>query len=381
MKHRYILIFVLLEALLLVGCTMPMTPMPAPTPTRTLAPTSSVETQPLPEEAATLAIQAKRTLPAALRVEPTFTPYANADVVNIDMLPIGEAGHYVSLVFGYWVQYPPSWYTGFGNRPLLVSFSNLDPRRYNRGEMRDHGCLIEINASVNIPGLSLSDIQAQLPRILANAEAFELDGEPALRIRRTSEEQGFESDWVYVEHGDRLFLVSAEYDTTAGEICRPAWERLLATWKWIQPEFAVYRNTTYGYSFSAPRHWYRFNALKKSIWISSEDPAMASDLVDLARNGMLVMTQVYENPNELTLEEWIIAQERDLGISDDIPLEDLMGVRIIRQSPGGDVTVQEMSGYYKGPLGRIYEVTCLYPAARQWEFRPIANAILYSFGF
>jgi hypothetical protein len=40
-----------------------------------------------------------------------------------------------------------------------------------------------------------------------------------------------------------------------------------------------------------------------------------------------------------------------------------------------------MSGYFQGPLGKIYVVTCLYPADRQMEFRPIANAIIYSFEF
>ena len=40
-----------------------------------------------------------------------------------------------------------------------------------------------------------------------------------------------------------------------------------------------------------------------------------------------------------------------------------------------------MSGYFQGPLGKIYVVTCLYPTERQKEFRPIANAIIYSFEF
>ena len=40
-----------------------------------------------------------------------------------------------------------------------------------------------------------------------------------------------------------------------------------------------------------------------------------------------------------------------------------------------------MSGYFHGPLGKIYVVTCLYPVDRQKEFQPIANAIIYSFEF
>ena len=155
----------------------------------------------------------------------------------------------------------------------------------------------------------------------------------------------------------------------------------MTTWKWLEPEFAAYRNPTYGYSFSAPRPWYRFNAQKDGIWISSQDPSSVNELSELARDGMLVMSRVYENANELALDDWIIALERDIDLADDIPLEDFIGVRTIRQSPGGAVNVQEMSGYFEGSLGRIFEITCLYPAARQEEFRPIANAILFSMSF
>ena len=195
---RYPAIPLCFVLILLAGCMVPVgtpvAPATEPVPatdaiaeeTATLSPTAVSTPAPL------------RPMPAALSIQPTLTPYSNVDAESIESLPIGDPGHYVNLAFGYWMQYPESWYTQFGNRPLLASFSNLDPRQYSRAEMRDQGCLIEVNASVNLPGLSLVEIRSQMPRALANAEAFELDGAPALRIRRSSAEQGFESEWVYV---------------------------------------------------------------------------------------------------------------------------------------------------------------------------------------
>jgi hypothetical protein len=70
-------------------------------------------------------------------VEPTMTPApANEDQIGVRDLTLGQPGHYVNLTYGYQLQYPPAWYTGFGNRPLLVSFSNLDPGSHNRLSMR-----------------------------------------------------------------------------------------------------------------------------------------------------------------------------------------------------------------------------------------------------
>jgi hypothetical protein len=57
----------------------------------------------------------------------------------------------------------------------------------------------------------------------------------------------------------------------------------------------------------------------------------------------------------------------------------MVGVRVLREGPSPEI--QEMTGYFQGPLGGIYVVTCRYPADREWEFRPIANAIIYSFSF
>ena len=187
-------------------------------------------------------------------------------------LPLGEPGHYINVTFGYWVQYPPDWYTGFGNRPLLVSFSDLDPGTHNRNSMRAEGCLIEINAATNIYGFTFEGLMSQLPLSFPDAERFELDGQPALRVRRGSGENPFDSEEVYVEHDHRLFLITFDYAREASELCRPVWEDLLANWQWFTPQFAVYRNTDYGYAVSHPRSWYRFNPEARGISFSNARP-------------------------------------------------------------------------------------------------------------
>ena len=79
-------------------------------------------------------------------------------------LPLGEPGHYVNVTFGYWLRYLPDWYTGFGNRPLLVNLSNFDPGTHNRNSMRAEVCLIEISAATNSYCFTLEGLMAQMPR-------------------------------------------------------------------------------------------------------------------------------------------------------------------------------------------------------------------------
>jgi hypothetical protein len=294
-------------------------------------------------------------------------------------LPLGEPGHYVNVTFGYWVQYPPDWYTGFGNRPLLVSFSDLDPGNHNRNSMRAQGCLIEINAAANIYGFTFEALMSQMPRSFPDAEPFELDGQAALRIRHSSGENPFYSEEVYVEHDHRLFLITFDYARASSDVCRPVWEDLLARWQWFTPQFAIYRNTDYGYAVSHPRSWYRFNSEARGISFSSLDPSGATDLGEFLKRAMLVETTVLDNSEGVPLKEWLAAQEWQLDLTNDIPLDGIVGVRVLRAGPSPGI--QEMSGYFQGPLGKIYVVTCLYPEERQQEFRPIANAIIYSFEF
>jgi hypothetical protein len=294
-------------------------------------------------------------------------------------LPLGMPGHYVNVTFGYWVQYPPDWYTGFGNRPLLVSFSDLDSGTHNRNSMRAEGCLIEINAATNIYGFTFEGIMGQLPRSFPDAQRFELDGQPALRARRGGGESPFDSEQVYVEHDHRLLLVTFDYARDAEEVCRPVWEDLLAKWQWFTPQFAVYRNTDYGYAVSHPRSWYRFNSEARGISISGLDPAGVTDVKELLLGAMLVETTVLDNADGAPLKNWLAAQEWQVDLTNDIPLDGIVGVRVLREGPNPGI--QEMSGYFQGPLGKIYVVTCLYPVDRRKEFRPIANAIIYSFEF
>ncbi len=365
-----------------------------PTPTPTVAPTATPEATATPQIGATVAptiipeatatpkpsaATPLSTATLVIDVEPTATPAPeNEGQTSVQDLPIGQPDNYVNVTFGYRLEYPPSWYTGFGSRPLLVSFSNLDPGTHNRLSMRTEGCLIEIRASTNIYGFTLQDMRGQIPKAFHDAEEFELDGEPALRVRQSSAENSFESEVVYVDHGDRLFVLAFEYVRTAAETCRPAWENLLSTWQWFEPEFTVYRNPTYGYAISHPRRWYRFNPWERGISISSQEPTGMTDVVAFLMQGaMLVQSDVYDNPDLLPLKEWLAEQDWEVDLTNDIPLNGFMGVRVLREGPSPEI--QEMSGYFQGPLGKIYRVTCLYPAHQQWEFR--SNAIIYSFSF
>jgi hypothetical protein len=314
-----------------------------------------------------------------IRLEPTLTPFPGDERARVGELPLGEPGNYVNVTLGYRVQYPPDWYTGFGNRPLLVSFTNLDPGSHNRNSLRAEGCLIEINAATNIYGFTYEGLMSQMPQSFADAERFELDGQAALRVRRGSGENPFDSEEVYVEQDHRLFLLTFDYARGASEVCLPVWEEMLAAWQWFTPQFAAYRNTDYGYAVSHPRSWYRFNAQDRGISISSQDPAQMGDLLEFSKDAMLIETTVLDNPEGLPLKQWLTAQEWQPDLTSDIPLDGIVGVRVLREGPSPKV--QEMSGYYQGPLGKIYAVTCRYPVDRQKEFRPIANAILYSFEF
>jgi hypothetical protein len=410
MRNKYLLFSLFFIVLLLVACGTPTTTptvkpettsltiaTTTPTAAMTLAPTNAptVEATAPPEVSPTNTSipTSKPTTPSTskpptatpsptpliVRVEPTLTPRPGEDRTSVGTLPIGEPGHYVNVTFGYWLQYPPDWYTGFGSRPLLVSLSNLDPGSHNRVSMRTEGCLIEVNAVSNVYGFTFDDLMTQLPRSFPDAERFELGGEPALRVRVSSGDNPFDSENVYVQHDGRLFLLTFEYAREAADACRPAWTDMLHDWQWFEPEFAVYRNTSYGYAVSYPRNWYRFNAQERGISVSSRDPSGIVDLTALLDGAMLVQTNVIENVNNLPLQEWLAAQNWDVDLADDIPLDDVLGIRIFREGPSPQI--REASGYYQGPLGDIYVVTCLYGVDQEDEFRPIANAIIYSLEF
>ncbi|UCC61542.1 MAG: hypothetical protein JSV36_12115 [Anaerolineae bacterium] len=384
MKTRHI-VSIFLLSLLVTACHV-STPAPEETPeatalskaSPTIAVTAFPEATPTPEPPA---VTPSLAVTPVVEIEPTATPSPeNEGQVNMGDLAIGQPGHYVNVTFGYQLRYPSNWYTGFGNRPLLVSFSNLDPGTHNRLSTRAEGCLIEVRASTNVYGLTLGDVRGQLPRTFRDAEELDLGGVPALRVRRSSEESPFASEVVYVDHADRSFVLSFEYARGATEVCRPAWEDFLQTWQWFEPEFAVYRNPSYGYAISHPRRWYRFNPRERGISISSQDPAELTDLTAFLMQGtMLIQTDVFDNPEMLPLKEWLAAQDWPVDLTNDIPIQGLIGVRVLREGPTPEI--QEMSGYFQGPLGKVYEVICLYPAGQQGEFRPIANAILYSFSF
>lgn len=388
MKYRW-LVSLALVAGLLGGCSVRATPdtaVESPTATHGTLPTFTPAISPgmsvTPGASETVPVEEPTPTPEAtavtIRVEPTFTPRQGGDGLEVSDLPIGEPGQYVNVTFGYWLQYPAGWYTGFGNRPLLASFSNLDPGTHNRDSMRAGGCLLEVTSSVDFYGSPLSDIVAQLPGIFPNAQDFELDGLPASRVP-PSEEVGVSREVVLAAHEGRLLILTFSYATATTEVCAAEWETVLGSWKWLSPDAALYVNSAYGYAVSHPRSWYRFNASDRGLFISDVDPTAVRELHEITSQGMLVRTDVIENPGGLPLKQWVAAQGWDMHLSNDIPLDELLGVRVIRSGPTEDV--QEMSGYFQGPTGEIHAITCQYPAAREWEFRPIANAIIYSFTF
>ena len=389
MRYQSRLICFALSLLLTSACSTAGTATAIPRVQLTMTPESAVQPEatatpgaklpsPSPYPSAAASPTFHLVIPPTIWVEPSCTPAPDDARLDVDDLPVGEPGHYVNLAMGYWLQYPPSWYTRFGSRPILASFSNLDPGAHNRDSMRAEGCLIEINAFASAYGFTVPELRAQIPRAFAGAEPFELDGVPATRVRVTGAGL-FDSDTIYVEHGGRLFTITAEYARGATETCLPAWDDLLRSWKWFEPELAVYRNPAYGYSIAAPRKWYRSNLHEGGLWISSQDPRSIADAAELMTEGMLVMTDVHDNSDGLPLREWLAAQALRIDLASDAPVNGLIGVRFV--GPGPAEGVQRMGAYFQGPLGRIYEITCLYPEAQQWEYRPVANAIIYSFGF
>jgi hypothetical protein len=323
--------------------------------------------------------------PAAPAVEPSPVVVgtapgrdAPADVVAVADLPLGVAGEYVNLTYGYRLSYPETWFTGFGNRPILVSFSDLDPGENNRDSMRARGCLIEVSAATNVFGLSLVDVVAQMPRSFPNAEGFELDGAWAVRGPRQAPD-GAGGERVQVAHGDMLYNITLDYAAGAEAGCREAWDGILASWSWIEPELNVYRNPDRGFGLSYPRSWAVLADDENGLIVTSVPEADGEDFAVLAEQGMVVSTRFFANEENLPLKEWLAANTDGIGRSNDVPLNTLIGVRTLRT--GELVGTQEMIGTFQGPEGNIIVITCAYPSDRQWEFRPIANAVLYSFNY
>jgi len=348
------------------------TPVP-PEPTATLVPEPTATPEPVVEDSVvTWGIP-------IVNIQPTSTPMAAEGQVRVRDLPIGDPGEYINVTLGYWAHYPPTWYTGFGRRPLLVSFSNLDPGTHNRESMRVQGCLIELNATNNIFGFTVDSLLAQLPLSFPDAQTMTLDGRPAVLVARSNEENTYNSEWLYVEAGDQLLTMTFEYARDFKDECKPVWDDMLATWRWFEPDVIDYRNTTYGYAVSHPRLWSRFNEREAGITLSNADPTQSEFVSDLLTDGIVIHTTVLENPDNLPLKQWVAENEGAVEQSNDIPLGAILGVRVIRNDPSGEL--QEMSGYFQGPLGKIYIVNAIYPVARQWDLRPVANAVIYSFSF
>ena len=293
-------------------------------------------------------------------------------------LEISTPGRYANLAFGYIVQYPEAWFTGFGNRPILASFSNLDPGAANRESMRATGCLVEVNVEPNIYGFTLSTLLAQMPQTYSNAVTFQLDGEDAVRTIRDNENAPYVTEFAQVVHDGRLVTLTVDMARSAQDTCRPVWENLLDQWTWFSPDLVAYRNAEQGYSISYPSSWFVIDDSGQGVVIASRDPS-GGTLDDIAGEGMVVRTSLEDNPDMLPLKQWLAANESQLGLTNDIELDTLRGVRSIRTI--ADDGVEQMRGYFQGPLGRIYVIEATYPSERTSEFRPFANAIMYSFSF
>ncbi len=173
------------------------------------------------------------TLAAFLPIMGEATPNEGQDPQLIhDTPPLTVV--YANSLFGYRFEYPVVWYALFDGAPRRVVLSTLDPASHTRDEMREQGCLIEIAELERPAGMSLTEVRAQMPRAFHGAEPYDLAGAAGLRVLRTGEEQGFDSDWIFVEHGGYILFISAEYGGEACEIGLLAWERLLGTWAWIE---------------------------------------------------------------------------------------------------------------------------------------------------
>ena len=161
-------------------------------------------------------------------------------------LTASEPVEYINAKFGYRLQPPASWYANYNGAPSAISFSTLDPDNHNRDALRDQGCLIEVSMLTNGFGFSLEEVRAQMPQAFVGARPFELDGEPALRLPRGGQGNAFKGEWILAEHSSRIFLISTESAVDAGEPERLAWEHMIETWKWIQPELVFSPSTDYG---------------------------------------------------------------------------------------------------------------------------------------
>jgi hypothetical protein len=204
------------------------------------------------------------------------------------------------------------------------------------------------------------------------------DGQ-AVRIRQDNPNAPYDRELVQViARGGHIVTISAEMARSAADICQPVWEAMLASWESFTPDFEVYRNHQFGFALSHPQEWAAQERSDGSTLISSQELTTDGDLAQLAQTGMIVHTTVAENPAMLPLKEWLQTNVEPLGLSNDIDQGALRGVRTVADGADG---VQTMTGFFQGPLGKIYRIDCSYPEARQWEYRPIANAILYSFSF
>lgn len=355
----------------------PQEPTPAP-PTET-----PVVVEPAPDTAVsapdiTGLVSLDNEFPSLGEILPTATPLPNGDFVSVGDLGIGEADHYVNVNFGYELRYPADWFTGFGNRPVLVSFSNLDPGTTNRDSMRAAGCLIEISSSANTYSFNLASFRAQSPQTYEGAQETELGGIPALLLVRQNTGQIFHSELLQIIAHDHLFLLTLEYAQDQEATCRPVWDDIRSSWRWFEADLISYKNPTFGYSISHPRRWFLYNQTEQGTFVSSVDPSTVAAMQDILLQGMVIHTHVFENPEFLPLKEFLVKKISNLGLTNDIDLGNILGVRSITTGPLGS---QAMIGYFQGPLGRIYVIEALYPPDRAREFRPIANAIIYSFDF
>ncbi|MFC2037296.1 hypothetical protein ACFLYD_04905 [Chloroflexota bacterium] len=83
---------------------------------------------------------------------------------------------------------------------------------------------------------------------------------------------------------------------------------------------------------------------------------------------MMVETTVLDNVDGVPLKKWLAAQEWQLDLTNDIPLDGIVGVRVLREEPAPGI--QEMSGYYQEPLGKIYVLPVCIRWIGRWSSGP-----------
>jgi hypothetical protein len=106
---------------------------------------------------------------------------------------------------------------------------------------------------------------------------------------------------------------------------------MLTSWLWFAPEFAVHGKTYHRHAVTFPNKWYRWNLQERRMAFSSGGPNGVTDLTEYSKKAMLVTTDSPGNPDGQGSQARLQAQDSGLGPTNDIPVDGLIGVYVLRQ--------------------------------------------------